>query len=255
MNRLHEVLEAAATEALLVAEHEYQGRSGHARAISASDFFCTHGASSMCFWAGDMGAVSKRATLGLLELQRLPFGTVWIEFEIQGRAVGAFCTAMGDAPKTGAQMILVLGFLKKREGSWLMMEPFTLLGDGHFEMSRQEDSGLAAGTLGWAVIGFLQALNCTNVERQLHTPDAKLQKARAKRGRRPLFSYSTLVLKRSSGEGVPLGGTHASPAVHLRRGHPRQYAPGKFTWVQPCVVGNPARGMVHKDYDASALTA
>ncbi len=58
-----------------------------------------------------------------------------------------------------------------------------------------------------------------------------------------LISYLFAALKF-----VNFGGTHASPRLHLRRGHPRQYAPGKYCWVQPCVVGNKAAGMVHKDY-------
>lgn len=92
-------------------------------------------------------------------------------------------------------------------------------------------------------------MNCTNVGRQEHKPDAALQKARAKRGKQPLFSYWTLELNgRDGGAAQSFGGTHASPRVHLRRGHPRQYAPGKWTWVQPHAVGNRELGMVHKDY-------
>ena len=99
------------------------------------------------------------------------------------------------------------------------------------------------------VLAFLSAINCTNVRRAEHKPDAKLQKARAKRGKQPLFSYWTLELDLSRPESSEsLGGTHASPRLHLRRGHARQYAPGKWTWVQPCAVGNKSAGMVHKDY-------
>jgi hypothetical protein len=100
------------------------------------------------------------------------------------------------------------------------------------------------------VKAFLSALHCSNVRRHEHTPDAKLQKARAKRGKAPLFSYWTLQLDGKSERGENQGGTHASPRVHLRRGHPRQHAPGKWTWVQPHAVGNKARGVVHKDYSA-----
>jgi hypothetical protein len=96
---------------------------------------------------------------------------------------------------------------------------------------------------------FLFAMNCTNVGRKEHKPDTALQKARAKRGKQPLFSYWTLELNgRDGGAAQSFGGTHASPRVHLRRGHPRQYAPGKWTWVQPHAVGNRELGMVHKDY-------
>jgi hypothetical protein len=102
------------------------------------------------------------------------------------------------------------------------------------------------------VCGFLSALHCNNVKRVLRTPPEKLQRARKKRGKPPLFSYWVLVLSTPSAESSEgVGGIHSSPRLHLRRGHPRQYSPGKFTWVQPHVVGNKSLGMVHKDYAAS----
>lgn len=96
---------------------------------------------------------------------------------------------------------------------------------------------------------YLSALNCSNVKRVEHKPEPKLQKARHKRGKQSLYSYWTLQLKipQNNAETERLGGTHASPRVHLRRGHPRQYAPEKWTWVQPCVVGT-GEGIVAKEY-------
>lgn len=100
-----------------------------------------------------------------------------------------------------------------------------------------------------ALTTFLSALNCNNVKRIEHKPESKLQKARQKRGKQPLFSHWTLELSipKSSQENANLNGTHESPRVHLRRGHPRQYAQGKWTWVQACVVGK-GKGIVTKDY-------
>lgn len=96
---------------------------------------------------------------------------------------------------------------------------------------------------------FIQALRCKNVVKIEHKPDAKLQKSRVKRGKKPLFSYWTLELTDQKTEsGATRGGTHASPRLHLRRGHPRQFKPGYWTWVQPCAVGSKKLGMVHKDY-------
>ena len=45
-----------------------------------------------------------------------------------------------------------------------------------------------------------------------------------------------------------LGGSHASPRWHLRRGHWRQFADGRRVFVRQCVVGDPERGGVVKDY-------
>jgi len=100
-----------------------------------------------------------------------------------------------------------------------------------------------------AVRVFFTAMNCKNVVAKEVVHDAKLQKAREKRGKKPLFSFWTLELKQEKTEKCEgYGGTHNSPRLHLRRGHPREYAPGKWTWVQPCAVGNKALGLIHKDY-------
>lgn len=45
-----------------------------------------------------------------------------------------------------------------------------------------------------------------------------------------------------------LGGSHASPRWHLRRGHWRQLADGRRVFVRECAVGDPSRGGVVKDY-------
>lgn len=96
---------------------------------------------------------------------------------------------------------------------------------------------------------FLTLLNCANVSRSEHHPGEQLQKARVRRGKLPLYSYWTLDLNLSpAGRGESGGGTHASPRLHLRRGHTRQYQPGKWCWINPCAVGNKKLGVVHKDY-------
>jgi hypothetical protein len=44
------------------------------------------------------------------------------------------------------------------------------------------------------------------------------------------------------------GGTHASPRLHLRRGHVRTLETGKKIWIKPFMVGDAARGVVDKHY-------
>jgi hypothetical protein len=46
----------------------------------------------------------------------------------------------------------------------------------------------------------------------------------------------------------PLGGTHASPRWHIRRGHWRRLADGRRVFVQACEFGDPAQGGIVKDY-------
>lgn len=45
-----------------------------------------------------------------------------------------------------------------------------------------------------------------------------------------------------------LGGSHASPRWHLRRGHWRHLSNGRRIFVRQCEVGDPERGGVVKDY-------
>lgn len=102
---------------------------------------------------------------------------------------------------------------------------------------------------------FLTAMNCKNVSTVKNNPPVNLNKKREKKGKLPLFSYYTLELNGRNEKGKLQGGTHSSPRVHLRRGHPREYRPGKWTWVQPCVVGNKKMGIIHKDYKAGRKLA
>jgi hypothetical protein len=79
-------------------------------------------------------------------------------------------------------------------------------------------------------------------------PDAKLNKMRRARGKTPLFTYKTLIIGRKKRKSQLLGGTHASPRSHLRRGYYRTSPKGIRHWVQPCMVKGETEGFVHKDY-------
>lgn len=214
------------------------------------------GEQAVCFFMGDIDDVRKLARIP--ELYRLPFTTCWFEGQIgtsQGQRLitGMLCNEVGG-------QVQCIGFLRKPSGGWVLLSCANSLDLDVDHLVAEFDNGKSTALLiaymHASAQSFLSALNCSNVRQQAHAPDAKLQKARAKRGKAPLFSYWTLQLNGRSLRGEDQGGTHASPRVHLRRGHPRQHAPGKWTWVQPHAVGNKARGVVHKDYSAGpALVA
>lgn len=58
----------------------------------------------------------------------------------------------------------------------------------------------------------------------------------------------TIDAERARAKSLELGGTHASPRWHIRRGHWRQLADGRRVFVRQCQVGDPAHGGVVKDY-------
>lgn len=69
-------------------------------------------------------------------------------------------------------------------------------------------------------------------------------------GKKPAYDWRTVTVQpREKSES--LGGTHASPGAHDRRGHWRTLG-DKKVWVKPCRVGDPALGQVFHDYKVAA---
>lgn len=201
---------------------------------------------AMCFDIGDVDIIWEFKLID--EMFRLPYKNTYFEMTCEGELVGVIAREALDG-----NMFFEVAVKKGRE--WAFITAGAALRNdetGEIDVTSAIGSDdrdhLAIAAYAFSIGKFLSAMNCSNVKRVEHKHPEKLQKARAKRGKKPLFSYWTLELKQERTESDPLGGTHASPRLHLRRGHPRQYAPGKYTWVQPCVVGNKAAGMVHKDY-------
>lgn len=104
-----------------------------------------------------------------------------------------------------------------------------------------------------ALASFMAAMGCSNVTTSEQRPPEKLARRRQMRGKQPLYSYHVLVINAGASPSAQpdAGGTHASPRVHLRRGHIRRL-PSKSVWVNACVVGNKAAGIVVKDYEVRA---
>ena len=104
---------------------------------------------------------------------------------------------------------------------------------------------------GMAVVQACAVLNCENVATVEIEAPAKLNKTRIAKGKQPFFSYKVLALTadRPSAGGAGNGsGTHASPRLHLRRGHLRRL-PEKTVWVRAAMVGAASEsGIVAKDY-------
>jgi len=202
------------------------------------------------------------------DLIRLPYPKVWLEMqgpvELVPGGMIAFLCSEGPPLNSDYPEIYVCSLTSSKKNigrSWLMCgmfsftagtengEPCAIITPLHAsDDAASIDMDYEAATVYAPIIGkFLTALNCRNVETVEHKP-SRLKQSRRKKSKTPLFSYWTLHIKPGGGKhGQPVG-THASPRVHLRRGHIRQYKPGEFTWVQPCVVRGSTPGMVHKDY-------
>jgi hypothetical protein len=96
--------------------------------------------------------------------------------------------------------------------------------------------------------GFCAAIHGHEVTFTDVEPDAAKNKMRRARGKVPLFTYKVLTIGKPKRKSRHLGGTHASPRSHLRRGYYRTSRNGVRHWVQPCMVKGETDGFVHKDY-------
>lgn len=98
----------------------------------------------------------------------------------------------------------------------------------------------------------LNLLACDNVYVDREEAPEKLNKKKQKKGERFLIPARNTI--RVSVEGCEVfnysegSRSHASPVIHLRRGHIRRLATGKTTWVKPCVVGKKGK-IVNKVYE------
>jgi hypothetical protein len=129
-------------------------------------------------------------------------------------------------------------------------------GSFHFEGYGYDDSELKAPKVFFAMaLNLFYVLGCSNVATVDNAAPAALNKKRAKAGKFPVVEHKTLVVMLDAQRNVnkPQGGTHASPRVHLRRGHVRKMESGRRVWVQACVVGS-KHGMVLKDYKISTAS-
>ena len=100
------------------------------------------------------------------------------------------------------------------------------------------------------MIQACSVLNCANVTTGIVYPPAALNKKRTAKGKKPLFSYHVLQLsdERKADKSASAGGNHASPRMHLRRGHLRRLQ-NKTVWVRPAMINIGSNvGSVAKDY-------
>jgi len=213
-----------------------------------------------CFWLGDGDQYTDVSILN--ELIHLPFKRCWFEWDWRNDKNGYWIVALLCYELSDGSIEIII-FRRKNE-KWLLQGSIRL--DKGFSqgstvytsevsgISPEESKLFFSGIIGM-LKGVLTILNCSNVSRIQTHPDKKLQDAARKNGRLPFYSYWTLSIggERMTGKDNRNEKGHQSPRHHVRRGHARQYAPGKYTWVSPCMVGNKDLGEVQKDYSVKVV--
>lgn len=64
----------------------------------------------------------------------------------------------------------------------------------------------------------------------------------------PLYDFKIVNIGPPDAIRKPSIGTHASPALHWRRGHYRKLRNGSLTAISACLVGDPSNGIINKIY-------
>ena len=72
---------------------------------------------------------------------------------------------------------------------------------------------------------------------------------RKAKGKRPLFTWTTINLDAPRYKSEPKGGTHASPRLHDRRGHWVTSKLGKRFWRKDSKVGSAKNGITIQSYE------
>lgn len=190
---------------------------------------------------------------------KLPFEVCWFEFNTKtidtGTRVFSGCLAVENENKS----LIIFAFYKNKNNRWTFIgeskieevlgEKGLVQNSYHIGMPKEvsEDMGNTLAHCAHVISSACLVMNCKNVIKVENKP-SKLAKMRGCNKRKKLFSTWTLHIKSDRKEYEPRGGTHASPRVHLRRGHVRQFKPGQYTWVPSCLVRGKSPGMIHKDY-------
>lgn len=191
---------------------------------------------------------------------RLPFPTITVSFASEGRRTLVVAQEQGkDEHRALVIMVAVdtddgqgWGFFpctaqpqRHHEDGSIVWQCFDTIG-GRLDRTPMHEAVMFAGR---SVLELLEGLSCTNVTSEVVQRIDKAVNARRRRqGKLPMYEVRRLVVK--VGEvvhtiGRPMG-ERSDVREHLRRGHVRRLSDGRKTWVQACVVGSRARGVVER---------
>ena len=99
------------------------------------------------------------------------------------------------------------------------------------------------------VASAIEVFSCSNVVTIEHKPPKLINAKRKNKGKPLFFSYKTLHVTGETDSKEPDDkGTHASPRLHLRRGHIRKLSDGRRVWVRSALVGDKSKGFIAHDY-------
>ena len=204
----------------------------------------------------DMSAAYRReqAISGEVLSRHLPFPQTALACAYEGKRALLFISRVGEITgvaglqwdndalnaKTSQQVMMIPGF-------------FFVVDDEGIKVKHKDGTpfdyrtSYATGVLAF-VAAFLESLETTPAVAHLPIKRANWEK-KIRQGKVPTYDWTTITVESVKPRGLDLGGTHASPRWHERRGHWRTMKKsGKKVWVSNCEVGDKTKGAVFHDY-------
>lgn len=180
-----------------------------------------------------------------------PLGDVEV-VEMQPNLINAREPGRSASHRRGMLMIGDRGRFDRTPGEWKQVARITpfllrfLEGVPPAVNNGETPQEAASSNIADPLLCTLMILNTRGIERHTVEPSDKLNRARRKNGKLPIPPYDvvksspyvTAVLARGAPRPAQehQGGTHASPVMHLRMGHPRTYASGNSIFVRDALV-------------------
>jgi hypothetical protein len=224
--------------------------------------------------------IQKKVRLLNSELN-IPYNNCWFDFQYgeSGAKYGYLLTKRFDKPPLNPKKwsVEIFNFAKRPLKKRWRLGPYSIIYNDEFSFLSCSPHGLwepddlknysangfpehlEQGTFidSLLCIYFIVILSCKNIITQQNTPPEALNKKRIKRGKLPLFSYKTLVLKPTTKQEKSIPKDLWDNRIHLCRGHFKEYTSanplfGRITgrfWWQPSVRGRNKNGVVMKDYE------
>jgi len=244
--------------------------------VNAEDIQC-------CVRATEVAELAQHDARALTAMPcvRLPFVCMWIEWSRGGVHYGVLARELNDHTTLFLHMMtirpgqinehgclfLYLDDKGQPKGLWHPEDLQRILEDCAPALRRLANCATEEGQEMARIASLTICLmHCKNVSAVEQVPPAKLQKARQRRGKRPLVRYHVLniqpmakVLRREGGLG---SGTGLAQALHICRGHFKDFrqsglfgrVKGIFWWDQHA-RGERDKGVVVKDYNIVAPTS
>ena len=137
------------------------------------------------------------------------------------------------------------GFSVNLSGEFCKMHPSMPVYDA--AVAEMDDAALRRSTHDMfdefrMAVGLLAILSCNNAPVREVAPPEKLNRKRAKSGKKQIPVYRTLhVTSHQERSRTATCGTHASPRTHWRRGHIRNQPTAKGVvrkWIRPMIIGS-----------------